>query len=291
MLPHKAGCLSSLFTLLWAFLLLSPTVNTLPTISIDVEIAGGRTIGEKDILHPRHYRVKCRCAQDPQLNQDKFHSGHSKCKLGHSGESQLLRVRGGSEAAFASASLMAANPQMAKQFFGSKLISQPRKIGNLAFLPPFPLLPPDVRLRQASPSSPSGSSSRSSASCSSSTGAMIAPIPRPLSPKSSLHLRSSGNADQPRAGACDPASRSPAARDSPPQPPRPRVAGSRPAPGPCAAANARARAPRPHTARRCPPAASRRPELCPGFALPRCGGRVGNARASSCVRVWACACG
>ena len=41
-----------------------------------------------------------------------------------------LRLRGGSEAAFASASMMAANPEMAKQFFGSNLISQSRKIGS-----------------------------------------------------------------------------------------------------------------------------------------------------------------
>jgi hypothetical protein len=45
--------------------------------------------------------------------------------------SMALRVRGGSQAAFASASMMAANPEMAKQFLGSNLISQSRKIGSI----------------------------------------------------------------------------------------------------------------------------------------------------------------
>ena len=87
----------------------------------------------------------------------------------------VLRVRGGSEAAFASASMMAANPEMAKQFFGSNLISQSRKIGTIHHIAH--LLDPraEQSAPQASPSSGWGSSSPSSASCSSSTGACALP--------------------------------------------------------------------------------------------------------------------
>lgn len=151
MLPLKAEYLSSFFILLWAALLFSPTVNTLPAVSIDVSIDGQR-IGEMDILQPKNYNVKCRCAQNLQLNRHNLHGQHSESKMVvHPDEARLLRIRGGSEAAFASASLMASNPQMAKQFFGSNLISQPRKIGDPAFLPSFPSNLPDADRRQASP--------------------------------------------------------------------------------------------------------------------------------------------
>ena len=107
-----------IFIFLWALLPLCRTVLSLHCPVIDAEIGFRGNM-------PSH-RLGTLSAK---LKSHIFDNSQFKSVVVNDGDYQSLRLRGGSEAAFATASMMGANPEMAKQFFGSNLISQSRKIG------------------------------------------------------------------------------------------------------------------------------------------------------------------